>query len=102
MIDVNLEYLSPITFRTTLASGLITQPRADTKTLSAFFFLNAPSMQGASGGGIYASVLNDMLYVGTATKLIGVVHGTTSDETGGKLSMNTPSFYVWELLRILK
>ncbi len=32
------------------------------------------------------------------TLMIGVVHGTASDDTGGKMAAITPSFYIWDLL----
>ena len=102
IIDMKLEHFYPISFKTTLASGYLTQLRGDTKRPSQFFYLNSPSMQGCSGGPVFSSVLNDLIYVGTSTHLIGVVHGTASDNTGGKLSSNTPAFYIWDLLNSLK
>jgi hypothetical protein len=35
---------------------------------------------------------------GDGTILYGLMHGTISDETGGKLAAVTPSFYLIELL----
>ena len=40
-----------------------------------------------------------MYFGGNVTILIGVVHGTATDNTGGKLATITPSYYVWDLLK---
>jgi hypothetical protein len=97
-IDLELEHFSPLTFNSHLSSGLITQLRYDTKTKCNFFYLDIPSMQGCSGSGVYFSVQKAMFFGSNVTVLIGVVHGTATDETGGKLATITPAFYVWDLL----
>lgn len=70
-------------------------------TLSDFFCLENPSVGGYSGGPVF-----DMGYekmgCATATKektlLHGIVHGTMSDETGGKIALITPMFYLKDLI----
>ena len=101
-IDLELQHFSPLTFNSHLSSGLITQRRADTNTKCDLFYLDIPSMQGCSGSGVYFSVEKAEYYGGSITAFIGVVHGTASDNTGGKLAAITPSFYIWDLLRTYK
>ena len=40
---------------------------------------------------------NNLTMVGSGSKCYGVIHGTISDETGGKLAIVTPSFYLKDL-----
>lgn len=94
LIDLNIEHFSPLTFSSHLASGLITGIRADTKTRATFFYLDKPSIQGCSGSGVFISVKQGAFYIGNKTLLIGVMHGTMSDETGGKLAAVTPLSYI--------
>lgn len=92
---------SPLTFRSYASSAFLTLPRADTKTPSDFFCLENPSVGGYSGGPVF-----DMGYekmgCATATKektvLHGIVHGTMSDETGGKIALITPMLYIKDLI----
>ena len=99
LVDLQLEHFSPLIFTSHLASGLITQTRADTKTKCTFFYLDLPSMQGCSGSGVYFSVRKAVFIGGDKTILLGVVHGTTGDNTGGKLAAITPSYYIWDILK---
>lgn len=99
IVDLELEHFSPLVFTGYLASGLITQLRYDTKTKCNFFYLNVPSIQGCSGSGVYFSVKKGMYYGGKVTYLIGIVHGTQGDNTGGKLAAITPSYYINDLLK---
>lgn len=101
MLDLDMEYFSPLVFNGNLASGLITQKRYDTNTKSSFFYLNVPSIEGCSGSGVYFSVKKGFYYGGKLTVLIGVVHGTKTDNTGGKLAAITPSYYIKDLLNDL-
>lgn len=98
-IDLQMEHFSALTFSAYLASGLLTQNRYDTQTKCNFYFLNVPSMQGCSGSGVYFSVKKAMFFGGDATLLIGIVHGTAGDDTGGKLATITPSYYIWDILK---
>jgi hypothetical protein len=100
IIDSKLEYFSPLSFETYLSSGFITTKRADTKTDCTFFYLDSPSIQGCSGSGVYVGVQKKGVSVGPSkTILFGIIHGTYSDNTGGKLAMVTPSYYVFDLLK---
>ncbi len=99
VVDMEMEHFSPLVFTAYLSSGLITQQRYDTRTKCNFFYLNVPSIEGCSGSGVFFSVRKAMFMAGKATLMIGVVHGTKGDSTGGKLAAVTPSYYVNELLR---
>lgn len=98
IVDLEMEHFSPLIFTANLSSGLITQLRYDTKTKCNFFYLNVPSIQGCSGSGVFYSVKKAMYYGGDKTIMIGVVHGTQGDNTGGKLAAITPSYYIFDLL----
>lgn len=92
---------SPLTFRSYASSAFLTLLRSDTKTPSDFFCLENPSVGGYSGGPVF-----DMGYekmgCATATKektiLHGIIHGTMSDNTGGKIALITPMFYIKDLI----
>ena len=79
---------SPFTFRSHASSALITLNRADTKTPCNFFTLENPSVGGYSGGPIfdlgYIIVGSMTTYTGPTT-CHGIMHGTISDDTGGKI-----------------
>lgn len=89
---------SPLTFRSYVSSPLITLARFDTGTPCDYIILESPSIRGGYSGG----PLFDLGYVihgGVHTSkehtiLYGIIHGTISDQTGGKLAAITPSFYL--------
>lgn len=99
IIDLDLVHFSPLFFKANICSGLITQKRGDTKKKSTFFYLDTPSIQGCSGSGVYYSIKRDVYVGGDKTLLIGLMHGTYSDNTGGKIAMITPSYYIFDLLK---
>lgn len=93
-------YFSPLTFECKASSGLLTLPRADTRTPQTFFALESPSVGGYSGCLVVdLSVFKSgpVTTYGSGTCFYGVMHGTISDNTGGKIAMVTPSYYVHEL-----
>ena len=95
------KHFSPLTFRTHASSGLITLARADTKKPCTFIVLENPSIGGYSGGpvidlSIYKNMGMEM--TGSGTLIHGIVHGTISDDTGGKLAALTPSYYFFDLV----
>ena len=92
---------SPFTFRSYASSGFVTLKRADTKTDSAFFCLENPSVGGYSGCPVF-----DLGYETNGTMMVtrnqtwchGFMHGTMCDDTGGKIAMVTPAFYLKDLI----
>lgn len=99
VFDLKMEHFSPFVFDARISSGLMTQPRYDTGTLCNFYYLSEPSIQGCSGSGVYYSIKKGMFLGGDKTILIGVVHGTQGDNTGGKLAAITPSYYIFDLFK---
>ena len=95
-LDVKGEFFSPLSFKTNPSSGLLNRPRLDTGDTCVFFFLQAPSVQGFSGGGVYLGVFSAIMFI-KRTFLIGVTHGTVGDNTGGKFEAVTPAFYIKDL-----
>jgi len=94
-------YFSPLTFRSYAASGFLTLQRADTGTDSTFFCLENPSMGGYSGCPVLdLGYSNNGVISITKEKTIchGIMHGTMSDNTGGKIALVTPSFYLKDLI----
>ncbi|UUW10205.1 serine protease [Flavobacterium plurextorum] len=96
------EFFSPLTYRTFASSGLISLNRFDLNTPQTFIILENPSIGGYSGGPVYdLSIIEsgNMQMTGSGTKLHGFIHGTLSDNTGGKLAAVTPSYYLSDLIK---
>ena len=92
---------SPFTFRSYASSSFVTLNRADTKTPSEFFCLESPSVGGYSGGPVLdLGYSTDGIMTTTKEKTIchGIMHGTISDETGGKIAAVTPAFYLRDVI----
>ncbi len=95
------EKFSPLTYRSHASSAYITLLRADTNTPCTFFVLENPSTGGYSGCPVF-----DLGYYSTGTSVMtkdktwchGITHGTTTDETGGKLALITPAYYLADLI----
>lgn len=94
--------ISPITRESKAASGLLTLPRADTKRPTEFFVLDSPSAGGFSGGPVFilpsAFSQGAGIVFSAATLFVGLVHGTASDDTGGKFALVVPSAFVTQTL----
>ena len=92
---------SPFTFRSYASSGFVTLQRADTKTDCIFFCLENPSVGGYSGCPVFdlGYSYNGVLSISKGqTVCHGIMHGTISDHTGGKIAMVTPAFYLNDLI----
>ena len=93
---------SPLTYRSYASSAFITLNRADTSTPSEFFLLENPSVGGYSGCPVFDlgyMIVGAMTTTKDKTLCYGIMHGTISDNTGGKLAAVTPAFYLNELLK---
>lgn len=86
------KHFSPISTSSRVASGLIDLLRFDNKGISTFFLLDAPSIPGLSGGPVFS--VPSYLDPRDSLKLIGLVHGVISDNTGGKFAAIVPSYYI--------
>lgn len=89
---------APLSFRTYVAGEKLTLLRADNDRPCEFFVLENPSVGGYSGCPVLElghSSHHGMLQVGGRGTLInGIMHGTTRDETGGKMALVTPCHYL--------
>ncbi|SHM37576.1 hypothetical protein [Fibrobacter sp. UWB7] len=95
---------SPFTFRSFASSGFFRYPRFDTKQECIFFCLENPSVGGYSGGPIldlgYST--NGVFEMKKEKTLChGIMHGTMCDDTGGKIAMVTPAFYLKDVIGIV-
>jgi hypothetical protein len=93
---------SPLTYRTYASSGFLTLNRADNGSLCEFLILENPSIGGYSGGPVFdvsITTINSITSTGEGTKCYGFMHGTLSDETGGKLAAVTPSYFLFDLIK---
>jgi hypothetical protein len=89
---------SPLTYRSFASSSLITLQRFDNRKPADFFLLENPSVGGYSGCPVfdlgYRIVGAMTTHTGRPTTCFGIMHGTISDVTGGKLAAVTPSHYL--------
>ena len=90
---------SPITKSSKAASSLLryNYTRSGKKIETTFLILDDPSVQGFSGGPVYA--LSEVSLGGIAFgtgqfACVGLVHGTLPDNTGGKFAAIVPSYFI--------
>ena len=92
---------SPFSFRSFASSGFVTLQRADTQTPSVFFCLENPSVGGYSGCPVFDlgySTNGVMTTSKEKTVLHGIMHGTMGDQTGGKIALVTPMYYLKDII----
>ena len=95
---------SPFTFRSYASSGFFTYPRFDTMQNCSFFCLENPSVGGYSGGPVFdlGYSTNGVIEMKKEKTLChGIMHGTMSDNTGGKIAMVTPALYLKDIIEIV-
>lgn len=90
---------SPITKTSKAASGLLryNYTRSNKQIETTFLTLEDPSVQGFSGGPVYALSevrLGTMAFGTGQFACVGLVHGTLQDNTGGKFSAVVPSYFI--------
>lgn len=94
--------ISPLSRESKPASGLLTLPRADTKQPVVTFLLDSPSIGGFSGAPVFvlpsAFSQGAGLVFSAGSFCVGLVHGTWSDNTGGKLAAIVPVAFIVETL----
>lgn len=100
-------FFSPISRDTQPASGLLELLRFDNKIESIFFITQDSSIGGFSGGPVFDRRLpytdsGQMTIVSGSPKLVGLVHGTMSDNTGGKLGAIVPGYLILETINKAK
>ena len=88
------------------SSNLFTYKRADKAIETTFFVLEDPSVQGYSGAPVYTLTQKDLgggiTIQGGLFSCIGLVHGTIRDDTGGKLALIVPSYFIVETINIFE
>lgn len=92
---------SPLTFRSFASSSYITFPRADNGVTQVFFCLENPSVGGYSGCPVIDLgylVSANITQIKPNSVCHGIMHGTMCDDTGGKIALVTPMFYLRDLL----
>ena len=93
---------SPLRRETNAASGLVDLPRFDTRKIATFFILQDPSIGGYSGAPVFAieaHMFGSTILKGVAsTGCLGLIHGTYSDDTGGKLAAVVPAGYIRDVI----
>lgn len=88
---------SPLTFRSYASSSFLTLQRADRPINSDFFCLENPGVGGPVMDLGYM-VLPNIETAKEKTVLHGIIHGTISDDTGGKIAMITPMYYLKDII----
>ncbi len=99
-------HFSPITSESKAASGLVRIKPDSLEPEQTFFLLDKPSIGGFSGAPVFLmpwpysdSPALTMPEYGTRAQCVGIVKGTISDDTGGKLAAIVPVYYVLETIR---
>lgn len=93
---------SPLTFRSYSASSFISIGRGPNQVQSEVFCLENPSVGGYSGAPVFDlgySMVNGQISVyGQKTICYGFISATLGDQTGGKIALVTPAYYLLDLL----
>lgn len=94
----DLNYFSPITFKSNFSSSLMNIYMDDFKKSCFCYLLEQPSAKGFSGGPVFAGINERSLFPLEKTLIVGIVTGTTFDATGGKYAIITPTFHLLDLI----
>lgn len=92
---------SPLTYRSYASSAFISLNRFDNGVPSEFFLLENPSVGGYSGCPVFDlayMVVGGMTSTKDKTRCYGIMHGTISDSTGGKMAAVTPAYYLADIV----
>ncbi len=88
---------SPIKKSSKVASNLFRHKRFDKNIETTFLIMEDPTVQGFSGAPVYALSTVSLGGVAFGTgrfACIGLVHGTLSDNTGGKFAAVVPAYFI--------
>ena len=100
------ERFSPLSRESRPASGLLTLGTLTKDDLGTYFLLDSPSIGGFSGSPVCALpgayMTGSSIIVGSGLQCFGLVHGTVSDSTGGKMAAIVPSAFLRQLLAKVK
>jgi S1-C subfamily serine protease len=99
-------YLSALSRESKPASGLVTLVLPGAESPAVLFLLADPSIQGYSGAPVYlpagAVVAGSAIGFAFEKSCVGIVSGTISDDTGGKLAAIVPSAFVFEAVELAR
>jgi hypothetical protein len=98
---------SPISQESFAASGLLELKPSESEQAGNYFLLQDPSVGGFSGAPVFdrggASFSGRAIWFrGGGPKVVGLVKGTISDNTGGKFAAIVPSKYILETMNLSK
>ncbi|MCS6285827.1 MAG: trypsin-like peptidase domain-containing protein [Nitrospira sp.] len=100
------ERFSPLSRESHPASGLLTLSVLAKDDPGTYFLLDSPSIGGFSGSPVCALpgayTRGASLVLGGGLHCVGLVHGTVSDVTGGKMAAVVPSAFIFQVLRKAK
>ena len=93
---------SPLTFRSHAASGYVSVNNGANNKPSNIFCLENPSVGGYSGAPVfelgYIAVGNRIEIYSQQTMCHGFISATLGDQTGGKIAMVVPAYYLKDLI----
>lgn len=92
-------HFSPLSQQTFTSSGLLTLPLETGR--ATCFVLQSPSVSGYSGAPVFdfgVYTFGQVTTTGEKSRCYGLMHGTFSDETGGKLGVVVPSHFIVKTL----
>lgn len=90
----------PLTFRSYPASNIISNIGLSEGYRSDIFVMENASCGGYSGCPIVdlGYKVNGFMTQTSNTYIYGIMHGTISDDTGGKMAVVTPAYYVFDII----
>lgn len=98
--------ISPIAKQAQIASNITSINNSNLNPNLKFYLLDQAIAQGYSGSPVYyAEETSSGVYigdraiaVGEAISIIGIISGSLSDATGGKISLVVPISYLWDII----
>ena len=98
-LGTNLRF-APLTFRSFPSSNIIENINLSNGYISDIFVLENPSCGGYSGGPVLdlGYKVDAFITQSSQTVIYGIMHGTISDDTGGKMAVVTPAIYILDII----
>ena len=98
-LGISLKF-EPLTFRSYAASNIIKNVSIDGGYVSDVFFLENAGCGGYSGCPVIdlGYRVDGLMTQTSNTFIYGIMHGTMSDATGGKMAVVTPAYYILDII----
>lgn len=98
-LGISLKF-EPLTFRSYASSNIIKNVSLDTGYVSDVFFLENAGCGGYSGCPVIdlGYRVDGLMTQTSSTFIYGIMHGTMSDATGGKMAVVTPAYYILDII----